>query len=84
LSTPISPADRTVFGPRSFFTPVINLFIQQAFTPLTVKGEGSHVYIDEFGIVTPILGCFLAAAFYLKARADGLTGQVQADGRLDH
>ena len=54
-----------------------NLFIQQVFTPLTVKGEGSHVYIDEFGIVMPTLGCFLAAAFYLKARADGLTGPVQ-------
>ena len=49
-----------------------------------MKGEGSHVYIDEFGIVMPILGCFLAAAFYLKARADGLTGPINSEARPNH
>ncbi|GAB5413994.1 MAG: hypothetical protein Cons2KO_15970 [Congregibacter sp.] len=49
-----------------------NLFIQQVFTPLTVRGEGTHRYIDEFGIVMPTLGVFLALYFYYRARKDGI------------
>lgn len=49
-----------------------NLFIQRVFTPLTEKGPDSHLYIDEFGIVMPILGCMMALGFYLKARSEGL------------
>lgn len=54
-----------------------NLFIQRIFTPLTVRGPETHFYIDEFGIVMPILGSALSLAFYLWARADGLTGPDQ-------
>ena len=50
-----------------------NLFIQRVFTPLTVRGDESHVYIDEFGIVMPILGSLLALAFYWLAHLGGLT-----------
>ncbi len=49
-----------------------NLFIQRVFTPLTVRGEGTHFYIDEFGIVMPILGSFMALYFYYRAKAEGL------------
>ncbi len=49
-----------------------NLFIQRVFTPLTTKGPESHLYIDEFGVVMPILGCLLALGFYFKGRSDGL------------
>lgn len=49
-----------------------NLVVQRIFTPLTIKGEDSHVYIDEFGIVMPILGVFLAAYFYRKAVREGI------------
>ncbi|MEM6411021.1 MAG: type II CAAX endopeptidase family protein [Pseudomonadota bacterium] len=48
-----------------------NLFIQRIFTPLTEKGPDSHLFIDEFGIVMPTLGCLMALGFYLKARSDG-------------
>lgn len=49
-----------------------NLFIQRVFTPLTIKGENTHFYIDEFGIVMPILGSVLSLGFYLQARREGM------------
>ncbi|MEM9286111.1 MAG: CPBP family intramembrane glutamic endopeptidase [Pseudomonadota bacterium] len=53
-----------------------NLFIQRIFTPLTEKGPESHLFIDEFGIVMPTLGCLMALGFYIKARTDGTTSLV--------
>ncbi|MCI5048299.1 MAG: CPBP family intramembrane metalloprotease [Aquisalinus sp.] len=55
-----------------------NLFIQRIYTPLTIKGPESHVFIDEFGIVMPTLGSFMALGFYFWACRSGLTGK-QAD-----
>ncbi|MEM9169090.1 MAG: CPBP family intramembrane glutamic endopeptidase [Pseudomonadota bacterium] len=54
-----------------------NLFIQRIFTPLTVRGPETHVYIDEFGIVMPILGSVMALGFYFWAKADGLTAKAR-------
>ncbi len=51
-----------------------NLFIQRIFTPLTTKGPESHLFIDEFGIVMPALGCLMALAFYWWAKASGVAG----------
>ncbi|MEM1197189.1 MAG: CPBP family glutamic-type intramembrane protease [Pseudomonadota bacterium] len=49
-----------------------NLFIQRIFTPLTTPGEGTHLYIDEFGIMMPILGLALAIYFYRRAVKEGI------------
>lgn len=49
-----------------------NLFLQRIYTPLTVKGEGTHLYIDEFGILLPITSVVLAIIFLWKARKDGI------------
>ncbi len=49
-----------------------NLFIQRIYTPLTVRGEDTHFYIDEFGIVMPITGCLMALYFYRRARKEGI------------
>lgn len=49
-----------------------NLFIQRVFTPLTTPGEGTHLYIDEFGIMMPIFGVLLAAYFYRRAVKEGI------------
>ena len=49
-----------------------NLFIQQVFTPLTIRGNGTHFYIDEFGILLPIVSCIVAICFYRRARTEGL------------
>ena len=49
-----------------------NLFIQKIYTPLTIRGEDTHFYIDEFGIVMPTIGCVLAFYFYRRARKEGI------------
>lgn len=55
-----------------------NLFIQRVFTPLTTKGPHSHLYIDEFGIVMPILGSLMALVFYFWAKASGVASPSQS------
>ncbi|MEE9381274.1 MAG: type II CAAX endopeptidase family protein [Hyphomonadaceae bacterium] len=65
------------FKSSSLWPPVIlhashNLFIQRVFTPLTTRGEDTHFYIDEFGIVMPIVGCVMALFFYHRARVEGI------------
>lgn len=67
-----------VFKSRSLWPAVIlhashNLFIQAIYTPLTVSGENTHFYIDEFGIFLPIVSCTLAVYFYVRAKREGLT-----------
>ncbi|MGS2721489.1 CPBP family intramembrane glutamic endopeptidase [Paraglaciecola aestuariivivens] len=49
-----------------------NLYIQRIFTPLTVRGETTHLYVDEFGVMMPLVLGIFAIYFYLKARREGL------------
>lgn len=49
-----------------------NLFIQQVFSPITVQGESTNVYIGEFGVMLPIVGWILAAYFLWRARREGI------------
>ncbi|MFT4938834.1 MAG: membrane protease YdiL (CAAX protease family) [Paraglaciecola sp.] len=49
-----------------------NLFIQKIYTPITVKGVESHLYIDEFGIMMPIVTWILAIYFLYKAQKESL------------
>ena len=49
-----------------------NLFLQRIYTPLTAKGEGTHLFIDEFGILLPITSVVLAVIFLWKAKKDGI------------
>jgi len=65
------------FRSRSLWPAVIlhashNLFIQRIYTPLTMRGEDTHFYIDEFGIIMPIVGCVMALYFYYRAKKDGI------------
>jgi len=49
-----------------------NCFIQRVYTPLTTTGPGTHLYIDEFGVLLPVATIALAAYFIRRARAEGL------------
>lgn len=49
-----------------------NLFIQQVFTPLTIRGSGTHFCIDEFGILLPVISSIVAIFFYRRATTEGL------------
>ena len=45
-----------------------NLFIQQIFTPLTEDTGNTAYFIDEFGIVLPIIGICFALYFWSKRK----------------
>jgi len=49
-----------------------NLFIQKILTPVTISGDQTHFYIDEFGVLLPIVSCALAVYFMKRAKAEGL------------
>lgn len=51
-----------------------NCLIQRVYTPLTIKGLGTHLYIDEFGCLLPVVSIALAVYFCRRARAEGLDG----------
>lgn len=46
-----------------------NLFIQGIFTPLTNASENTKYFIDEFGIVLPII-CFCFAIYFWRRRSE--------------
>jgi len=49
-----------------------NLFVQAIYTPLTVFGPETHKWVDEFGIMLPIIYGVLALYFIYVANRDGL------------
>lgn len=58
--------------PAVFLHASHNLFLQAVFTPLTISGNRTHFYIDEFGILLPIASCAVAFYFLRRAKAEGL------------
>lgn len=47
-----------------------NLYIQKIFTPITINGPTSHFYIDEFGIMLPIIMTLMALYFLHRAKKE--------------
>jgi uncharacterized protein len=43
-----------------------NLFIQAIFTPLTKDTRNTKYFINEFGVVLPLINIFLAVIFWMK------------------
>jgi uncharacterized protein len=58
--------------PAVLFHASHNVLIQKIFTPLTVKGEGTGMWIDEYGLMVPLVVTGLAVVFWRKAKAEGL------------
>ena len=47
-----------------------NMFIQKVFTPLTFVDENSSWYVDEFGVVVPIVASLVAIHFWIKPKKE--------------
>ena len=47
-----------------------NMVIQKVFTPLAIADENSAWYIDEFGIVVPVVALVVAIFFWTKAKKE--------------
>jgi membrane protease YdiL (CAAX protease family) len=58
---------------NSLWTAVIyhassNIFIQKFFTPITMQNSDSSWYMDEFGAITALIACCVAAWFWQRGR----------------
>lgn len=58
--------------PAALYHSVHNIYIQKIFTPLTSTNEISKFWIDEFGIMLPIITTIFAIYFWHKAKTENL------------
>lgn len=58
--------------PAVFFHAAHNIFIQKIFTPLTEQNETTAFWIDEYGLMIPIIVTFVAPFYWRKAKAEGM------------
>ncbi|WP_417616538.1 CPBP family intramembrane glutamic endopeptidase [Parasphingorhabdus sp.] len=58
--------------PAVFFHAAHNIFIQKIFTPLTEQNETTGLWIDEYGLMVPIIVTFAALFYWRKAKVEGM------------
>jgi membrane protease YdiL (CAAX protease family) len=58
--------------PAALFHSVHNIFIQKIFTPLTITNDNSTFWIDEYGLMLPIITMIFAIYFWRKAKIEHL------------
>lgn len=57
--------------PAVIFHAAHNIFIQKIFTPLTVVTGGTRMWIDEYGLMIPLVVTGFAFFYWRKAKAEG-------------
>jgi len=58
--------------PAALYHSVHNIYIQKIFTPLTTINENTTFWIDEYGLMLPIITSILAVYFWRKAALEKL------------
>ncbi|AZQ58318.1 CPBP family intramembrane metalloprotease [Maribacter sp. MJ134] len=58
--------------PAALFHSVHNIFIQKIFTPLTITNNCTTFWIDEYGLMLPIITTLFAIYFWRKAKVENL------------
>ncbi|WP_154367306.1 CPBP family intramembrane glutamic endopeptidase [Maribacter luteus] len=58
--------------PAVLFHSVHNIFIQKIFTPLTITNDRTTFWIDEYGLMLPIITTLFAIYFWRKAKVENL------------
>lgn len=58
--------------PAALFHSVHNICIQKIFTPITATTENSSYWIDEYGMMIPIVTTLFAVYFWRKAKVENL------------
>ena len=49
-----------------------NIFVQKVFTPMTVVDQNSAWYVDEFGVVIPVVALLAALYFWRLAEKEAM------------
>ena len=57
--------------PAAIFHAAHNIFIQKIFTPLTVDTGDTQMWIDEYGLMIPLVVTGFAIFYWRKAKAEG-------------
>lgn len=58
--------------PAVMFHGAHNIYIQKIFTPLTLETEQTAFWIDEYGVMVPLVVTVLALIYWRRAKAEGL------------
>lgn len=58
--------------PAVMFHGAHNIYVQKIFTPLTTRNEHTRVWIDEYGLIVPVIVTLMAVYFWRRAKAEGL------------
>ena len=58
--------------PAALYHSVHNIYIQKIFTPLTITNESSTYWIDEYGLMIPVITSIFGIYFWSKARKENL------------
>jgi uncharacterized protein len=57
--------------PAIIFHAAHNIFIQKIFTPLTAESDNTQMWIDEYGLMIPLVVTGFALFYWRKAKAEG-------------
>lgn len=60
------------FWPAVMFHGAHNIYIQKIYTPLTIETQHTGLWIDEYGMMLPIVVSLIAIIYWRKARAEAL------------
>ena len=58
--------------PAVMFHGAHNIYIQKIFTPLTTENDQSGIWMDEYGMMLPLVVTVLALIYWRRARAEAL------------
>jgi len=58
--------------PAAVFHSIHNIYIQKICTPLTISNDKTTIWIDEYGLMIPIVTTLLAIYFWRKAAKENL------------
>ena len=58
--------------PAALYHSVHNIYIQKIFTPLTITNENTTFWIDEYGLMLPIITTIFGIYFWKKAKVENL------------
>lgn len=60
------------FWPAVMFHAAHNIYVQEIFTPLTIRNDLTPFWIDEYGVLVPLTVTIIGAFYWRKAKQEGL------------
>ena len=58
--------------PAIMFHGAHNIYVQKIFSPLTTRNEQTRFWIDEYGLIAPVIVTIMAIYFWRRAKAEGM------------